>query len=106
MMLIKKCIAMLLTVANYFLNRERLEAVVLCRASPAVQKQCFVAADERKGPGLASGYLRLFHLIMGIHMSIHFRGFVLSIRAMLLFTISRFLLLSSCSLLASCSLLS
>lgn len=59
MMLIKKFIAMLLTVANYSLKRERLEAVLLCRASPTVQKQCFVAAEERKGPGLASGYLRL-----------------------------------------------
>lgn len=59
MMLIKRFIAMLLAVANYSLNRERLEAVLLCRASPAIQKQCFVAADERKWPALASGYLRL-----------------------------------------------
>lgn len=54
---------MLLTVANYSLNRERLEAVLLCRASPAIQKQCFVAADERKGPGQARGYLRLSILL-------------------------------------------
>lgn len=100
MMLIKRFIAMLLTVANYSLNRERLEAVLLCRASPAKQKQCFVAADERKEAGLALGYLRL-SILLWESTCPYILEDLYSVLGLCYFS----LLAGSCSLLASCIVL-